>query len=158
MVLLFRDFYEKSYKVPMCSGVACVWAIFFALVIVAPWIACWRAGGKSTEESALYSCSSSSLLKKKPPGSRELSFRCRVLGQGAHLLRAPGSLFPWRFDPRRHGLRWPKSSVLHCQGDPADVKLVEGRRSNHLDAEEVHGWQRQAREHSLEHSHAGHQA
>ena len=50
MVLLFRDFYEKSYKVPMCSGVACVWAIFFALVVITPWIACWRAGGKSLQK------------------------------------------------------------------------------------------------------------
>ena len=47
MVLLFRDFYEKSYKVPMCSGVACVWLVFFIIVVVTPWIACWRAGGKS---------------------------------------------------------------------------------------------------------------
>ena len=46
MVLLFRDFYEKQYKVPMCSGVTCIWLLFFVMTLVAPWILCWRAGGK----------------------------------------------------------------------------------------------------------------
>lgn len=38
MVLLFRDFYEKQYKVPLCSCIAIVWLIFFVLVLVIPWI------------------------------------------------------------------------------------------------------------------------
>ena len=46
MVLLFRDFYEKQYKVPMCSCIAIVWLLFFALVILIPWVLAWRAGGK----------------------------------------------------------------------------------------------------------------
>ena len=46
MVLLFRDFYEKHYMVPCCSCVAFIWCIFFALVIVVPWIAAWSAGGE----------------------------------------------------------------------------------------------------------------
>jgi len=39
MVLLFRDFYEKQYKVPLCSCIALIWLIFFALVLVIPWFA-----------------------------------------------------------------------------------------------------------------------
>jgi len=54
MVLLFRDFYEKSYKVPMCSGVACVWFIFFALVLILPWVACWKAGGFWVKERTYF--------------------------------------------------------------------------------------------------------
>ena len=46
MVLLFRDFYEKHYMVPCCSCVAFIWCIFFAMVVVLPWIAAWSAGGK----------------------------------------------------------------------------------------------------------------
>ena len=48
MVLLFRDFYEKHYKVSCCSMVACIWLIFFILVLIVPWILCYQAGGKST--------------------------------------------------------------------------------------------------------------
>lgn len=46
MVLLFRDFYEKQYKVPLCSCIAIVWLIFFVLVLVLPWIVAHSAGGK----------------------------------------------------------------------------------------------------------------
>lgn len=45
MVLLFRDFYEKHYKVPMCSCIALVWLLFFAMVVIIPWVLAWRAGG-----------------------------------------------------------------------------------------------------------------
>ena len=47
MVLLYRDFYEKHYKVPCCSCVAFIWCIFFALVLIVPWILAWSVGGKS---------------------------------------------------------------------------------------------------------------
>ena len=81
MVLLFRDFYEKSYKVPMCSGVACVWFIFFALVLIIPWVACWRAGGKCEATENFHINHSHDL--------NQVFLHVRILGQGAHILRAP---------------------------------------------------------------------
>ena len=46
MVLLFRDFYEKHYMVPLCSCIAIVWFIFFAMVLIIPWVVAHEAGGK----------------------------------------------------------------------------------------------------------------
>lgn len=46
MVLLYRDFYEKYYRVPCCSCIAFIWLIFFALVLIVPWIVAWTVGGK----------------------------------------------------------------------------------------------------------------
>lgn len=46
MVLLFRDFYEKHYKVNCCSCLAFVWLIFFTLVVTVPYYLAHDAGGK----------------------------------------------------------------------------------------------------------------
>jgi len=53
-VLLFRDFYEKQYLVPCCSCVALIWFIFFAMVLVVPWIAAWSAGGFWVKERTYF--------------------------------------------------------------------------------------------------------
>ena len=78
MVLLFRDFYEKHYMVPCCSCVAFIWCIFFAFVIVVPWIAAWSAGGELVNYHTLRQH-----LKFLTVNFR---FSDRVLDQGAHLL------------------------------------------------------------------------
>ena len=78
MVLLFRDFYEKHYMVPCCSCVAFIWCIFFAMVIIVPWIAAWSAGGEFPYHA--YSLLISLFL------TLILCFSDRILDQGAHLL------------------------------------------------------------------------
>ena len=40
--------------VPCCSCVAFVWCIFFAMVLIVPWIAAWSSGGFWVKERTYF--------------------------------------------------------------------------------------------------------
>jgi len=45
MAHLFSNYFEKRYKVSMCSMIAIVWLLMYALALVAPYYTAWKWGG-----------------------------------------------------------------------------------------------------------------
>ena len=115
MVLLFRDFYEKQYKVPMCSCVACIWFIFFVLTLAVPLFLAHSAGGKSSILYWLKHCN-------------------RPLGKGENVLWRAGGQVQWRHNLGGHGRFWPLSSLLFSPWDQLNAELLARRSPHNLDA------------------------
>ena len=46
MAFLYADFYEKKYKVPLCSCITLVMAFAFLLALALPWIVAYQTKSK----------------------------------------------------------------------------------------------------------------
>ena len=142
MVLLFRDFYEKSYKVPCCSCIAFVYIVFFTLVLTVPWIVAWTVGGK---------------LSLSPPSLISV-LQSRLLDQGKDILWTPRGIIYWRFDFGSNGWWGDIADLLDEPRYQRHSKLVEGRSSYNFNAEIPLWGQWQARATSIEFTFAWYRA
>ena len=54
MAHLFSNYYEKRYKVSMCSIIAIVWFLFLLMAVFAPYFIAWSFGGLWTKQQRFY--------------------------------------------------------------------------------------------------------